>query len=98
MKTVGIRDLKNSLSKYLRRVRSGETVLVTDRGEIVAEVAPPGRSSLDPSVPAGLSALARAGLATLGTPADATVYRRLPHRSRGKATSIQLLDDERGSG
>jgi prevent-host-death family protein len=87
MKTVGIFELKNSLSEYIRRVRSGETVLVTDRGEIVAEVAPPGRGTMDPSVPARLGALARSGLATLGAPADAAVYRRLPHRNRGKASN-----------
>jgi len=33
MKTVGIRELKNRFSEYLRQVRSGESLLVTDRGE-----------------------------------------------------------------
>ncbi len=32
MKTVGVRDLKNKLSEYLRGVRLGESVLVTDWG------------------------------------------------------------------
>jgi prevent-host-death family protein len=50
MKTVGVRDLKNKLSEYLRRVRLGESVLVTDRGEVVAELQPPGRMQGDPSV------------------------------------------------
>lgn len=44
MKTAGVRELKNRLSEYLREVRSGETVLVTDRGEVVAELRPPGGS------------------------------------------------------
>jgi prevent-host-death family protein len=39
---VGIRELKNSLSSYLRRVRQGETVVVTDRGVPVARVIPAG--------------------------------------------------------
>jgi len=43
MKTVGVRDLKNKLSENLRRVRLGESVLVTDRGEVVAEILPPGQ-------------------------------------------------------
>lgn len=30
MKSVGVRELKNRLSEYLREVRSGEVVLVTD--------------------------------------------------------------------
>ena len=42
MKTVGVRELKNRLSEYLRRVRAGEGVLVTDRGEIIAETWPTG--------------------------------------------------------
>ena len=38
MKTVGIKLLKNNLSLYLREVRSGETVRVTDRDEVIAEI------------------------------------------------------------
>ena len=35
---VGIRELRNKLSRYLRLVRQGETVLITDRDEAVAEI------------------------------------------------------------
>jgi prevent-host-death family protein len=38
--TVAIKELKNRLSEYLRRVRAGETVYVTDRGRIIAELRP----------------------------------------------------------
>ena len=38
MKAVGIKVLKNHLSRYLREVRAGETVLVTDRDEVIAEI------------------------------------------------------------
>jgi antitoxin (DNA-binding transcriptional repressor) of toxin-antitoxin stability system len=41
METVGIKTLKNKLSEYVRRAASGETVLVTDRGTVVAELNPP---------------------------------------------------------
>jgi prevent-host-death family protein len=41
MKTVGIKTLKNKLSEYIRAVAGGETVLVTDRGRVVAEIVPP---------------------------------------------------------
>ena len=41
MISTGIRDLKNNLSRYLRRVASGERVLVTDRGRVVAELRRP---------------------------------------------------------
>jgi antitoxin (DNA-binding transcriptional repressor) of toxin-antitoxin stability system len=40
MKSVGIKQLKSKLSEYLRLVRSGETVLVTDRDEVVADLRP----------------------------------------------------------
>ncbi len=38
MTTVGIRELKNNLSRYLAAVRKGEEVLVTDRGKPVARI------------------------------------------------------------
>ena len=36
MRAVGIKALKNRLSEYVRVAASGETVLVTDRDQIVA--------------------------------------------------------------
>jgi prevent-host-death family protein len=41
MRAVGIKTLKNRLSEYIRLVRAGETVLVTDRDQVVAELVPP---------------------------------------------------------
>ena len=38
--TVGIRELKNRLSEYLRRVRAGETVIITERGKPVGQIMP----------------------------------------------------------
>ena len=96
MKTVGVRELKNRLSEYIRHVRSGEGVLVTDRGHIVAELMPPGQGAADASVPPGLLALAKRGLATLGAPGDAKLYPALP-RTRRRHRAAQLLDEERGS-
>lgn len=40
MKKVGSREFKNRQGHYLRRVRRGETLLVTDRGKPVARVSP----------------------------------------------------------
>lgn len=40
MPKVGIRKLKNSLSRYVRRAEAGERVLVTDRGRVVAALVP----------------------------------------------------------
>lgn len=39
---VGIRDFKAHLSLHLTRVRSGETIIITDRGTPVAMVVPLG--------------------------------------------------------
>lgn len=39
--TVGIAELRQNLSRYLRRVAQGERLLVTDRNRTVAELGPP---------------------------------------------------------
>lgn len=41
MKSVGIKNLKNELSKYIAFVREGEVIYVTDRGQVVAEIRRP---------------------------------------------------------
>ncbi len=95
MKSVGIRELKNRLSEFVREVRSGEPVLVTDRGEVVAELIPPGENARDPAIPPALAALIKSGKVSLGTPNDGSAYpkqRRLLKHSR----SAELLDAERG--
>jgi prevent-host-death family protein len=38
--TVGIAELRQNLSLYLRRVENGERMLVTDRNKVVAELGP----------------------------------------------------------
>jgi antitoxin (DNA-binding transcriptional repressor) of toxin-antitoxin stability system len=40
MRAVGLKVLKNKLSEYVRLAEGGETVLVTDRDRVVAELAP----------------------------------------------------------
>src|SRR3984893_1427220 len=48
MRSVGLKTLKNKLSEYVRLAAGGETVLVTDRDRVVAEIGPPSptRSSM----------------------------------------------------
>ena len=41
MQTVGLKVLKNRLSEYVRMAAGGETILVTDRDRVVAELVPP---------------------------------------------------------
>src|SRR5260370_17346816 len=62
MKSVGVNQLKPRLSEYIRLVRTGETVLITDRDEVVADLRPAhrqGRAGL--SIEERLEALAEAG-------------------------------------
>ena len=41
MLRIGIRELRQNASKYLARVKAGETVEVTERGALVALLTPP---------------------------------------------------------
>jgi len=95
MKAVGLRELKNRLSEYVREVRNGERVLVTDRGEVVAELGPPGQPAPVSDVPPGLQSLARRGAATLGRSDQRGIYPALtPVLRPGRAAA--LLAAERG--
>jgi antitoxin (DNA-binding transcriptional repressor) of toxin-antitoxin stability system len=46
MRSVGLKVLKNRLSEYVRLAAAGETVLVTDRERVVAEIVPPQKRGL----------------------------------------------------
>lgn len=95
MKTVGLRELKNRLSEYVRHVRNGETVTVTDRGEVVAELVPPRRQE---GIPPGLEEMARRGDIRLGQPLSpeqrAQLYRIMP--PVGGESVAETLDWLRG--
>lgn len=41
MRSVGLKTLKNKLSEYVRMAANGESILVTDRDRVVAELVPP---------------------------------------------------------
>jgi len=44
---VGVKELKDGLSRYLRRVARGEHVRVTVRGRPLADIVPAGKVALD---------------------------------------------------
>jgi prevent-host-death family protein len=90
MKTVGVRELKNRLSEYIRQVRSGEGVLVTESRRDRSSGPNLGRLCSTRA-----RRLAKRGLVTLGAPGDAKVYPALPRRRR-RYRATQLLDEERG--
>jgi antitoxin (DNA-binding transcriptional repressor) of toxin-antitoxin stability system len=97
VKAVGIKALKASLSEYLRMVKAGETILVTERDEVVAELRPAHRRARPAdSLEEALDALAAAGEVTRAAlPKAGWTF-----RSRGlglpAGTAASLLDDVRG--
>ena len=64
MKTTTISKLKASLSKYLRSVKAGEEVLVTERGRPIAKLTPAERSEV---FPGELIEMEKHGLIKLGS-------------------------------
>jgi prevent-host-death family protein len=95
MKRVGLRELKNRLSRYVREAQAGQEIQVTDRGETVAELLPPRRVRDGQDVRQRLSERARRGLVTLGAAHDPRRYRRLS-RLAPSGTARRLIDEERG--
>lgn len=91
---VGSRELKTRLGQYLNRIRRGETLLITDRGEPVAELRPI-TGTADPVV-ASLRKLAAAGVVTLPLKPAITPFAAI--RARGGSASAALSSDrdERG--
>lgn len=81
---VGVRELRNNLSRYLDRVRGGEEVIVTERGRAIARVLPIGEErALDRLVAAGLVTPARDARRPAGRPI------------RTKGTVSDLVADQR---
>ncbi len=48
VRTAGIREVRQNLSALLREVRKGREIVITDRGEPVARLAPPKHGSARP--------------------------------------------------
>nr|NIP60944.1 hypothetical protein [Gemmatimonadota bacterium]NIR81334.1 hypothetical protein [Gemmatimonadota bacterium]NIT88749.1 hypothetical protein [Gemmatimonadota bacterium]NIU30792.1 hypothetical protein [Gemmatimonadota bacterium]NIU35578.1 hypothetical protein [Gemmatimonadota bacterium] len=53
---------------------AGESILVTHRGTVVAEVRPPGETTLPAAIEPGLTELARRGGAVAGAPHEPKLY------------------------
>jgi antitoxin (DNA-binding transcriptional repressor) of toxin-antitoxin stability system len=78
VKAVAVKELKNRLSAYLREVRNGEVVLVTDRGVVVAELRQPSAGALLGAHDRALERLHAEGLLVPGLPQDPRAYRPSP--------------------
>lgn len=85
---VGVRELRQNLSVYLKRVRSGETLEVTERGSSVALLTPaPGKSTvLRRLVSVGRASAPAGDLLELGAPLG---------RKRGGTSLARTLSQER---
>lgn len=84
MERIGVRELRQHASRYLDRVKAGETVEVTDRGHLVALLVPP--------TPAQG---ARDGLIAQGRLIPAARPMLLPRRVRVRRTTRTALDELR---
>jgi prevent-host-death family protein len=82
---VGVRDLKNNLSRYLDRVRNGDEVTVTERGRPIARLVP-----LDAATDR-LSELVAAGLVR----APVSERRDVPERVKASGTVSDLVAAQR---
>ena len=67
MSTVGVKELKNRLTYYLRRTKQGEEVIITERGKPIALIQPMQSVERVASLDARLARLATQGLVTLPT-------------------------------
>jgi prevent-host-death family protein len=85
---VGARELKTRLGTYLQRVREGRTMVVTDRGEPVAELRP---LPSDRSIPPALLRLSTKGTVTLPSRDRLPAFRAI--RSRGTLLADAVSED-----
>jgi antitoxin (DNA-binding transcriptional repressor) of toxin-antitoxin stability system len=88
MLTVGIREIKNRLSEYLRKAKAGERILVTERGKPVAVITRPGGMATE-----GIETMIREGQASWGggKPQGA----RKPPKLKGPSVADAVIEDRR---
>ena len=85
--TVGIRDLKAQLSKYIQQVKAGETVIITERGKPIGRIVP-----TEPTTEARLKELEQAGmLAWSGRKLQSSAP--MAQTRGGKTVAEMLLED-----
>lgn len=87
--TVGSRELKTRLGRYLGRVRRGETLVITDRNEPIAELRPLDIGA-DPTT-RRLRKLAAEGTVTLAS--RASLDPLVPVRTHGRSASAAVSAD-----
>lgn len=88
--TVGARELKVRLGTYLRRVRNGQRLVVTDRGQPVAELRP---IEAGTAIDALLVELEARGMVTRPTRKALTPFTPVTCRGTGKTASQLVIED-----
>ena len=89
MKTAGIKDLKNRLSYYLREVKKGEKILITDRDQVIATILPVERGEED----SRLLSLVKEGFASWRGGKPTGSHR--PAKIKKRTVSEIVLEDRR---
>ena len=95
MKTVTVSKLKASLSEYLRRVKAGEEILVTERGLPIARLVPPARAQ---SLPEHLAEMERQGLIKVGSGKLPRDFWKLPRPKDPEGLVVKAVLEEREKG
>ena len=97
MRKAKIAELKNHLSRYIKYVRAGGSVLVLDRDEPVAQIVPLPKGAASRSDEERLDALERQGLIRRGTGGFGEWLRRRkrPPKISGRSLVQDLLDERR---
>jgi prevent-host-death family protein len=90
MERVGVRELRQNASRYLAMVKAGETVEVTERGVLVAVLAPP-----DGSRTARERLIASGRLVAATSPTGRVRLPRPVPIAAGEPSNQELLDAER---
>ena len=93
MSTVGVKELKNRLTQYLRRTKQGEEVIVTERGQPIALIQPIKSADKAVSLEAKLARLAAQGVLSLPTRRPLRRVRLV--KVSGKPISKTIVEDRR---
>ncbi|MBA2563841.1 MAG: type II toxin-antitoxin system Phd/YefM family antitoxin [Gemmatimonadetes bacterium] len=97
MRAVGIKQLKARLSEYIRLVKGGDTILVTERDRVVAEIRPARRqAAVHPEIEDLLDALAESGEITRASLPKEDWTWKTAGLGLPEGTAMALLDDLRG--
>ena len=91
--STSIRELKDNLSRYIRRIEAGERIAITAHGRVVAELVPPGAKTT--CTPSRFDELLASGVIRppleAGDPTEDWPDIALP-----PGTAVALIDADRG--